>query len=431
MRVWMVGLLAALGGPAHGEEPVLGFLDWQGHPAMHVTWGFFPPGLTDRERRLRWRHQFRQTVSAPSLEASGVRLFLPAAMAAERARDREHAWALVEEGLAYVEAFAEAHPDRFAMASTPAEARRLLTTTDKMVLVHSIEGGHLLLRDAADAQHWADRGVALVTLVHLRDDELGGSAIDPTFIATVINKAGTRARRSGDRRGLTERGAEAIVELADAGVLVDLSHMSPETFADALEVTAAHGIPPVLTHGKLARIQDTERGISDGQLVEVYRQGGSFNLGLSGRSLGPRDPTISLDTATCWGTLDAFAVHYRHANHVLAGNLPTVFDTPGLAADALSVDQQIALAVGWSSDWNGWVSHSAPKHRGGGCDAPEPDTLLEIDTWGLAHPGLLPQHWQRLAEDGVDLEPIRRSPEQFLRLWEQAHARAGRTQALE
>jgi hypothetical protein len=47
-----------------------------------------------------------------------------------------------------------------------------------------------------------------------------------------------------------------------------------------------------------------------------------------------------------------------------------------------------------------------------------------IDTLGLAHPGLLPQHWQRLQEAGVDLDPMLRSSERFLELWEQVRQRA-------
>ncbi|MDP2310899.1 MAG: membrane dipeptidase [Pseudomonadota bacterium] len=382
---------------------------------MHIPWGFFARGLTDRTPAVSWRHTFTQTMYEPYLARSGVRIFLAAAMAAEAATSPAQARRLILDQLAFVEAFAAAHSDRYAVARTPEEARTILATTDKMVIVHSIEGGHLLLADEADARFWADAGVALVTLVHLRDDELGGSALLPDFKGPLINPVGTRSKRRGERRGLTERGKAAIVELADAGILVDFSHMSHDTVEDALAVTGAHGIAPVITHGSLSSIRDSDFAITEAQLVEIYRQGGIFALGLSAEKLIPLNPTVDVPEH-CVGTLDTFALHYERANTVVQGNAAALLGVPWEEA---SSSQRTALSVGWSSDWNGWLAHSRPKHGPGRC-LPNREDPLEIDTLGLAHPGLLPQHWQRLEEAEVDLDPMLRSAERFLQLWAQA-----------
>ncbi|MES2643963.1 MAG: membrane dipeptidase [Myxococcota bacterium] len=385
---------------------------------MHIPWGFFAKGLTDRTPARTWRHQFTQTVYEPYLAASGVRIFLVAAMAAEAASSPKQARRLIVDQIAFIDAFVAAHPDRYAVARTPEAARTLLATTDKMVLVHSVEGGHHLLASAADARFLADAGVALVTLVHLRDDELGGSAILPGIKGPLINPRGARHKRRGERRGLTERGRAAIVELADAGILVDLSHMSHDTMVDSLEVTGAHGIPPVITHGSLSSLRESDGGVTDAQLVELYRQGGSFALGLSAENLVPVNPTVAVPEH-CIGTLDTFGVHYDRANQVVQAHAAELVGAPW---DAASSSQRTSLSVGWSSDWNGWLSHSQPKHGPGRCLPPREDPL-PIDTLGLAHPGLLPQHWQRLEEAGVDLDPMLRSAERFLQLWEQVRAR--------
>ncbi len=407
--------------PTAAPEPppqIHGQIDWQAHPAMHIPWGFFAKGLTDRTPRLTWRHQFRQTVYAPYLAQSGVRIFLAAAMAEEAATRPEQARRLILEQLAFVEAFVAEHADRYALARTPEEARTILATTDKMVVIHSIEGGHLVLADAADARFWADAGVALVTLLHLRDDELGGSAILPGAKGPLINPRGARHDRRGERRGLTERGAAAIVELSDAGILVDLSHMSHDTMADALEVTRANDIPPVITHGSLSSIRESNVGITEAQLVDVYAQGGSFAMGLAAEMLVPVNPSVDVP-AHCVGTLDTFAFHYEHVNEVLQANATAILGTNW---EATSPAQRTALSVGWSSDWNGWISHAEPKYGPGRC-LPARDDTLEIDTVGLAHPGLLPQQWQRFSEAGVDLDPMLRSAERFLQLWEEVRAR--------
>lgn len=424
----LVGLGLLLGSAQADESaapptPVRVQIDWQGHPAMHLPWSFFHPGLTDRSPALTWRHQFKQTMYTPYLDASGVRIVLAAAMAAEQARNPQQARRLILRQLRYVESFVERNADRYALATTPAEARALLAETDKTVVIHSIEGGHHLLWEPGDAQFWREQGVALITVMHLRDDELGGAAILPLGVGPAINPRGAKRRKAGERRGLTERGKQVIVELDAAGILVDLSHMTRESVDDALEVTAAHGIAPVVTHGRLASIRNAEMGLLDGQVVEIYRQGGLVATGLGGGNLDPIEPTMGIPGDVCPGTLESFAFHQRTIQELITNNAQEILGDVDLDSDAAKT----RLAVGWSSDWNGWVNHSAPVYGPGGCrDVSELADPLEIDTRGLAHPGLLPSHWERLERDGFDLDAMLRSAERFLQLWEEAQGDDGR-----
>lgn len=404
-------------------------MDWQAHPAMHIPWSIFRKGLLDRSPKLSHRHTFRQTVYAPYLEQSGVRLFLAAAMAAEKARSPEQARELILEQLAYVEEFVAANPERYAIGRSPAQVRQLLLETEKIVILHSIEGAHLLLESPEDAHFWAEQGVVLMTLLHLRDDEFGGAGILPTSIGPSINRRGAKRRRKGERRGLSERGAEAIVELDAAGILVDMSHMTQATLDDALAVTAAHDIAPVLTHGKLATIRNTELAQREDQVVEIYRQGGVFSLGLSGRKLDPIDPSEarqleldSIEGGVCRGTLEMFRYHHQAVQALIWAHRSEILGESLEPGATLSSEQRTRLAVGWSSDWNGWLSHSKPVYGATRCrkNAQLEGEALAIDTQGLAHPGLLPQHWERLEREGMQLDPMLRSAERFLQLWAEA-----------
>jgi len=417
----------ALASPSPAEAPhpeiphpeVRGHIDWQAHPAMHLAWKVYGKGLLERTPRRTWRHAIRQTMAAPWVRDSGVRLLLAGAIAAEKARSPAQARALILEQLAYVEAFVASDPEHFALAKSPAEARHLLQTTDKQVVVHSIEGGRMILQDPGDAQFWAEQGVALITLIHLIDDELGGAAVNHSHMGRFINREGVRKRDGGEHRGLTERGRQAIVELDGAGILVDLTHMSPQSIDETLALTAEAGITPVVTHGKLHRITGVERAFSDAQIVEIYRQGGVFNLAVSGGALLPHDPVEPVPEGLCQGSLDTFGWNLAVLQRVLDAGLPEIF---GLTSrDQLSEAQKTALATGWASDWNGGINHSRPRYGRAGCEAwPGPGAPLPVDHLGLAHPGLLPQYWQRLEEDGADLDPLMRSAERFLQLWEGA-----------
>ena len=400
--------------------PVQVQIDWQAHPAMHIPWKMFGRGLTDRRLRHRtWRHMFRQTVSAPALKGSGVRIFLAAAMAAERARNPKQARRLILKQFAYVESFIEQNSEQYLLVTTPAQAREALLHTNKTLIIHSIEGGHHLLWDDTDATFWADQGVALFTLIHLRDKEFGGAAILNQQLGGMINPKGARARAQGRRRGLTEHGKKRILDLHKAGILVDYSHMSPDALEDGFALSAAHGFAPVMTHGRLSSVTDDEFGITDAQLVELYRQGGVFSLGLSALELTKENVAPDAPDHLCWATLEAWAWHHNRVQQVLAAHVATIFNTSSLTADQLTDDQKTRLATGWSSDWNGWVSHSKPVYGARRCRDPK-EATLPIDTLGLAHPGLLPQHWRRVSDEGVDMEPMLRSAERFLRLWEDA-----------
>ncbi|MFT5681642.1 MAG: microsomal dipeptidase-like Zn-dependent dipeptidase [Myxococcota bacterium] len=420
-RDWQPGgeddWLEVIGAP---PEEVRVQIDWQAHPAMHIPWKMFGRGLTDRPlRRRSWRHQFRQTVSRPALEDSGVRLFLAAAMAAERARNPKQARRLILKQLRYVSDFVADHSDRFALATTPQEARELLASTDKMVIIHSIEGGEELLWEPGDAAFWAEQGVALLTLIHLRDREFGGAALLDGPTGRLVNPGGARQQRHGERRGLTAHGEQSIVALSEAGILIDYSHMTPEALDDALAVSAEHGIPPVLTHARLDTVFDGNFSVSPDQLVEIYRLGGVFSLGLSALDVQADHATAVAPEGLCWGTLEAWAWHHRQVQALLDASAATIFDDPTLTAETLTPQQRTQLSTGWSSDWNGWLSHSGPTHGRGGC-APAEDATLGIDRRGLAHPGLLGEHWQRVAETGTDLDSMLRSSERFLQLWEEA-----------
>jgi len=397
----MIALLLAL--VAHAGDEIEVPMDLQGHPAMHLTWKFYAAGLTDKKPRLTHKHQFRQTVYKPYLDRSGVRIFLMAAMAAEKARTPEQARRLILDQLAYVEGFAAANSDGYALARTPEQARKILRETDKMVIIHSIEGGHLLFGKSEDAAYWASKGVALVTVMHLRDDELGGAGILPLKIGPLINRAGAANRRKELDRGLTERGTQVVRELAEAGILVDLSHMTREGVDDALAVTGEVGAPPIVTHGTLLRLQETERSFSDEQVLEVYRQGGMFALSLAGNRLDPVG--VEPPDDFCPGTLESWAHHYRAVVELVGEDEP----------------------IGWSSDWNGWTGHSAPVYGEKACRSLDdlPDRL-PIDTRGLAHPGLIPNHFERLERMGVDLSPVDAASERFLQMWEAAQKESAR-----
>ncbi len=389
-------------------------IDLQAHPAMHIPWPtFFTPGLQEHEPTdLTWDHTFAQQMYAPFLRRSGVRMLGAAAMAAERADRPGQAHRLILDQFAFVERFISDHPSDFALARSPSEARSLLSGGEKMVFVHQIEGGRRILLDARDAWFWRSRGVSLVTVMHLLHDELGQAAMNIGPMSAVINVVFNGPHMNSHARpGLTRAGRQAIVALARAGIIVDLAHLAPLALDDALEVCRQNGIAPVVSHGMYLAIQDSDRGLTAAQIITLYKLGGMLSLPIDGHSLQPLRPTIAVPQGIAAGSMGWFRFHVEKVHQLLRDNATEILGRPW---EALTDDERTRLSVGWASDWNGWTVHSSPS------GTPHQGPELPIDRVGLAHPGLLPQHWQRLREQGMDLEPLERSLERFIQLWERA-----------
>ena len=298
-----------------------------------------------------------------------------------------------------------------------------MTQTKKTIIVYSIEGAKSLVGSAEDAQFWADKGVAFVTLMHMLDSELGGAAIRPGIIFSLINLKG--ALRSRKKRGLTDLGRNAIQWLANAGIMTDISHMSDAARADALDLMAEKGIPPVSTHDMFKPIQNMERGISEAEVIRIYQGKGFMSLPISGISLKPYHPDSKyqalLDSQPeyCNGSVDSYRFTYEALQSFLSENVALIFNDSTKTMDNLTEDEKIDLAIGFQSDFNGWLNHSRPRYGRKGCFDAAPGAVYEpIELQGLAHPGLLESQWKWMEKEDVDLEPVLRTSEKFLRVWE-------------
>jgi len=412
-------------------QEIRAFMDLQTHTAIHIPYGFFSPGLRyfskDDPPKLEHKHMFTNVNYANFLEDNpGARIIINGAINKELIKSRKKARQTIVAQIDYVNDFIQKHPDKFALASTPQEVRDLVLNTNKTVFIHSIEGGRRIIDSQEDADFWASKGVAFVTLVHLLDDENGASAVTPGFFTRLINIRAWFCRQKN--RKLTEHGKNAIRYLANAGIMTDITHMSAQTRRDALDFMFKNNIPPLATHDGFQPVHNSPRGISEADIISIYQHNGFVALPLSGAPLIPRNPSPtyihlldSLNHAKCFCTnsVDAYKFSYLALKQFIERNVAVISNNPALAFNTLSEEQKVKYAIGFESDFNGWLSHERPRYGKNGCyPLTQYKTYEEFDQRGLVHPGLINKHWEALSNEGVDLEPIKRASEKFLQLWQ-------------
>ena len=416
------------------EDGVRAYLDLQMHPTMHFPYPFFSKGFKfykeGREPKLKFKHQLRNVNYANYYTANnGVNILVTGVLNREEVKNEKRAKKKILRQIEYIENFAEENADQFVLAKSPEEVRALLKTTQKTILLLSIEGGRGLINDQEAAYFWASQGITFITLIHLVDSEYGSSAIKPGFMMHLINLRGTLTSEKR-RPGLTTAGRNAIKWLANAGIMTDLTHMSDKTREEALDFMEENGIPPIVTHDFYRPIQNQSRGLSEEQIIRIYRNNGFIGLPISGMALKTYEADEpfaseidSLKEADCFcdGSIDSYKYTYLAVKKLIESNVPAIEGEENnfISFDSLSEQEKVKFSIGFQSDFNGWVNHSKPRFGKQGCYPIKEGQIYEdIDIKGMANPSMLASQWRVLEKEGVDLDPIRRNTEHFLQLWE-------------
>ena len=138
-------------------------------------------------------------------------------------------------------------------ARTAAELRAA-RAAGKIGSVLGMEGGHAIENSLGVLRAYGDLGVRYLTLTHNVTLDWADAALD-----------------SARHGGLTPFGREVVREMNRIGMLVDLSHVSPATMGDALDVTEA---PVIFSHSSARAVTDHVRNVPDAILRRLPTNGG-------------------------------------------------------------------------------------------------------------------------------------------------------------
>ena len=191
---------------------------------------------------------------AGGLDAPFFSIFTPAEEE-EKGNAKELADLLIDR----CDALIAAHPERFDLARTAADVRRI-AGTGRIALLYGMENGGPLEGSLANLEHFQRRGVRYITLCHGKDNHICDSSYD--------------TRKTHD--GLSPFGYEVVRRMNELGVLIDVSHLSDTSFWDVLAATRA---PVIASHSSLRHfVPGWERNVSDEMVLALAKNGGVVQI---------------------------------------------------------------------------------------------------------------------------------------------------------
>lgn len=134
-----------------------------------------------------------------------------------------------------------------------------VTNNNKIGALLAIEGGNSIF-DLSALRIFYHLGVRLITLTWNNNNQL----------ATGINNL-----KSKSKQGLTELGKKITVEMNRLGMVIDVSHLSPESFWDVIKYSNQ---PVVASHSNVQSICDHSRNLNDKQIKALAKKDGLIGI---------------------------------------------------------------------------------------------------------------------------------------------------------
>lgn len=151
----------------------------------------------------------------------------------------------------------EKYPGDLLLATSAEDIRRA-KAEGKVAVLMGVEGGHAIENSLGALRVLHRLGCRYMTLTHTNTNEWADSAgfLGPTPVK---------------HKGLTPFGEEVVREMQRIGMLVDVSHVSDDTFWAVMKVAKA---PVIASHSSSRAVTDHRRNLTDDMLRALAKNGG-------------------------------------------------------------------------------------------------------------------------------------------------------------
>ncbi|MEB2784706.1 dipeptidase [Algoriphagus persicinus] len=193
------------------------------------------------------------------LDAPFMSIYIPAGLQQTPGSSK----ALADSLILMTERLADTFPDQFAMAYSPADVEANFAA-GKISLPMGMENGSALEDDITNVAYFQKRGIRYITLTHGKANLIGDSSYDSVRLY----------------HGLSEYGEQVLAEMNRVGIMVDLSHVSDDTFNDVLAITK---VPAIASHSSVRDFTPGfERNMNDELIQALAKNGGVMMINFGG-----------------------------------------------------------------------------------------------------------------------------------------------------
>jgi len=151
------------------------------------------------------------------------------------------------------------HPGMAGIALTPEDAYRL-KSEGKISVFMGIENGYAIGMDISKIKQYYNLGSRYITLCHSFNNDICDSSTD---------KSGP------EHNGLSAFGEEVVKEMNRHGMIIDVSHISDESFYDVLKLSTA---PVMASHSSCRALCESPRNLNDEMLQALKQNGGVIQI---------------------------------------------------------------------------------------------------------------------------------------------------------
>lgn len=163
-----------------------------------------------------------------------------------------------DDQIAAVHALTESHPEIWKFATSASDIRRIISE-GKLAALTGLEGGYAIDEKIENVGRYYNMGVRYMS---------------PAWSVST-SWAGSSSDAMGQTRGLNEFGKQVVREMNRLGMMVDVSHVSDQTFWDIVNTSTK---PVIATHSGCRAIANVPRNLSDDMIRALARTGGVVNV---------------------------------------------------------------------------------------------------------------------------------------------------------
>ena len=155
-----------------------------------------------------------------------------------------------------VRAAVQRYPDDVVLATSAAEIEAA-RAAGRIAILIGIEGGHMINSSLGVLRTLYELGGRYLTLTHSKDTPWAGSS------------------GSDSNAGLSEFGREVVAEMNQLGMMVDVSHVSDQTFWDVIDTSSA---PVIASHSSARALASSARNMTDEMIRATADKGGVVHV---------------------------------------------------------------------------------------------------------------------------------------------------------